>query len=122
MKQASKLLVEALFIRAKYMALSLQSFCATTADAMREVNDDYKLERFLSEREMSADNIATGCLQLVGLWLNKTWLLNKVVITLNLLLLPLKVLTEMNLFEHQTFDRASSDQKEWYNFNLPIFA
>lgn len=52
--------MEALFIRAKYMALSLQSFCSTTADAMREVNDDYKLERFLSEREMSTENIATG--------------------------------------------------------------
>ena len=44
LQQAAKLLVEALFIRAKYMALSLQSFCPTTARKLKTVHDDYDVE------------------------------------------------------------------------------
>ena len=44
LQQAAKLLVEALFIRAKYMALSLQSFCPTTAKKLKTVHKDYDVE------------------------------------------------------------------------------
>ena len=46
LKQASQLLCEALFIRAKYMALSMQSFCPTTAKCIQEVSKDYNLSSF----------------------------------------------------------------------------
>ncbi|XP_048588124.1 AMP deaminase 2 isoform X2 [Nematostella vectensis] len=52
LKQAAKLLVEALFIRFKYMSLSLQSICSATSTALSTVHDDYKLEKFYGDRGM----------------------------------------------------------------------
>ena len=57
LNQASKLLCEALHIRAKYMALSLQSFNPTTARSLQTVNNDQNLEQFynnLSEEHLEA--------------------------------------------------------------------
>jgi len=51
--QASKLLCEALFIRSKYMALSLQHFCPTTARCIQNANDDYCLEEYFEEHSSS---------------------------------------------------------------------
>ena len=56
LQQAAKLLVEALFIRAKYMALSLQSFCPTTAKKLKTVHKDYDVEaHFTLKRNDSKD-------------------------------------------------------------------
>ena len=44
LQQAAKLLVEALFIRSKYMTLSLQSFCPTTARKLKTVHADFDAE------------------------------------------------------------------------------
>lgn len=44
LQQAAKLLVEALFIRSKYMALSMQSFCPTTARKLKTVHEDFDVE------------------------------------------------------------------------------
>jgi len=46
LRQASQLLCEALFIRAKYMALSMQSICPTTANSIQRVSKDYSLCKF----------------------------------------------------------------------------
>ena len=57
LNQAAKLLCEALHIRAKYMALSLQSFNPTTARSLQTVNNDQNLEQFynnLSEEHLEA--------------------------------------------------------------------
>ena len=45
LQQAAKLLVEALFIRSKYMALSMQSFCTTTARKLKTVHTDFDVEK-----------------------------------------------------------------------------
>ena len=45
LQQAAKLLVEALFIRSKYMALSMQSFCTTTARKLKTVHADFDVEK-----------------------------------------------------------------------------
>ena len=72
LQQAAKLLVEALFIRAKYMALSLQSFCHTTARKLKTVHDDYDVEahftlhRRISEQGRCVINNALYCGCLVG--------------------------------------------------------
>lgn len=55
LNQAAQLLCEALYIRAKYMALSLQSFNATTARSLQTVNDEYKLENFYNQ--LSEDHL-----------------------------------------------------------------
>lgn len=55
LNQAAELLCEALYIRAKYMALSLQSFNSTTARSLQSVNDDYKLEKFYNR--LSEDDV-----------------------------------------------------------------
>ena len=57
--QASQLLCEALFIRAKYMALSLQSFCPTTARCIEKANDDYNVHDFFEKHDAT------------GTWYNK---------------------------------------------------
>ena len=44
LQQAAKLLVEALFIRSKYMAMSMQSFCSTTARKLKTVHEDFDTE------------------------------------------------------------------------------
>ena len=44
LQQAAKLLVEALFIRSKYMTLSMQSFCPTTARKLKTVHADFDAE------------------------------------------------------------------------------
>ena len=44
LQQAAKLLVEALFIRSKYMTLSMQSFCPTTARKLKTVHSDFDSE------------------------------------------------------------------------------
>jgi len=44
LQQAAKLLVEALFIRSKYMTLSMQSFCPTTARKLKTVHSDFDAE------------------------------------------------------------------------------
>eukprot|EP00795_Rhopilema_esculentum_P016443 gene16443-7856_t len=53
LRQASQLLCEALFIRAKYMALSMQNFCPTTAKCIQEVSKDYNLSSLLDKKEDS---------------------------------------------------------------------
>lgn len=55
LNQAAQLLCEALYIRAKYMALSLQSYNATTARSLQTVNDEYKLENFYNQ--LSEDHL-----------------------------------------------------------------
>ncbi|XP_067017602.1 AMP deaminase 2-like isoform X2 [Acropora muricata] len=63
LQQAAKLLVEALFIRAKYMALSLQSFCPTTAKKLKTVHKDYDVEaHFTLKRNDSKEEFDT-CFQ-----------------------------------------------------------
>lgn len=52
LKQASKLLVEALFIRFKYMVLSMQSYCPTLAESLNSVHEDYNLDKFMASRNM----------------------------------------------------------------------
>ena len=57
LNQAAQLLCEALYIRAKYMALSLQSFNPITARSIETVNDEYKLDNFynrLSEQKLES--------------------------------------------------------------------
>jgi len=55
LNQAAELICEALYIRAKYMALSLQSFNPTTARSLQTVNEDYKLENFYNR--LSEDHL-----------------------------------------------------------------
>lgn len=55
LNQAAQLLCEALYIRAKYMALSLQSFNTTTAHSLETVNDEYKLENVYNK--LSEDHV-----------------------------------------------------------------
>ena len=55
LQQAAKLLVEALFVRAKYMALSLQSFCPATARKLKTVHTDYDLETHFTLRRNSTE-------------------------------------------------------------------
>ena len=52
LKQASKLLVEALFIRFKYMVLSMQSYCPVLAESLNSVHEDYNLDKFMASRNM----------------------------------------------------------------------
>ena len=55
-------MVEALFIRAKYMALSLQSFCPTTARKLKTVHDDYDVEaHFTLHRHISEEGVCHKC-------------------------------------------------------------
>ena len=44
LKQAAQLFAEALFIRAKYMSMSQQSFCTLTARALNTIHDGDKVE------------------------------------------------------------------------------
>eukprot|EP00794_Sanderia_malayensis_P011005 gene11005-12168_t len=48
LNQASQLLCEALYIRAKYMALSVQNFCPTTARCIEKANSDYTLSDYFN--------------------------------------------------------------------------
>lgn len=57
LNQAAQLLCEALYIRAKYMALSLQSFNSTTAQSLETVNDEYKLDNLYNK--LSEDSVDT---------------------------------------------------------------
>ena len=61
LKQAAELLLEALFIRAKYMALSMQSFCPTTAHKMKTVHSDYDVNtQFALKKEPTSDSEGKG--------------------------------------------------------------
>lgn len=64
LQQAAKLLVEALFIRSKYMTLSMQSFCPTTARKLKTVHADFDVEAhyFHLKTQASEDEFDT-CLQ-----------------------------------------------------------
>ncbi|XP_057301542.1 AMP deaminase 2-like isoform X2 [Hydractinia symbiolongicarpus] len=55
LNQAAQLLCEALYIRAKYMALSLQSFNPITAQSLETVNEEYKLKNFYNR--LSEDHL-----------------------------------------------------------------
>uniref|UniRef100_A0A7M6DPC9 AMP deaminase n=1 Tax=Clytia hemisphaerica TaxID=252671 RepID=A0A7M6DPC9_9CNID len=57
LNQAAQLLCEALYIRAKYMALSLQSFNSTTASSLENVNDEYKLDKMYNK--LAEDAVTT---------------------------------------------------------------
>jgi hypothetical protein len=52
LQQASELLAEALYIRSKYMALSLQNFCPTTENILKTVHNDYDIQRHLKKKGM----------------------------------------------------------------------
>ena len=61
LQQAAKLLVEALFIRAKYMALALQSFCPTTARKLKTVHTDYDVEaHFTLHKHQSEEELGNS--------------------------------------------------------------
>lgn len=63
LQQAAKLLIEALFVRAKYMALSLQNFCPTTARKLKTVHSDYDVDvHFPMKRNSSMEEYDT-CFQ-----------------------------------------------------------
>lgn len=55
LNQAAQLLCEALYIRAKYMALSLQSFNPITAQSLETVNEEYNLKNFYNR--LSEDHL-----------------------------------------------------------------
>lgn len=57
LNQAAQLLCEALYIRAKYMALSLQSFNLCTGRSLETVNSEYKLDNLYNK--LSEDPIET---------------------------------------------------------------
>jgi len=57
LNQAAQLLCEALYIRAKYMALSLQSFNPTAASSLETVNEEYKLELDSFYNRLSEDHL-----------------------------------------------------------------
>ncbi|RMX39784.1 hypothetical protein pdam_00007132 [Pocillopora damicornis] len=65
LQQAAKLLVEALFIRSKYMAMSMQSFCSTTARKLKTVHEDFDTEAqyFHLKRHSIDDDLDTCLLQ-----------------------------------------------------------
>ncbi|XP_046852479.1 AMP deaminase 2-like isoform X2 [Xenia sp. Carnegie-2017] len=52
LQQASELLAEALHIRSKYMALSLQNFCPTTEALLKTVHNDYDIQQYLEKTGM----------------------------------------------------------------------
>lgn len=54
LQQASNLLAEALFIRNKYMAFSLQNFCPTTEVILKTVHKDYDMDQHLKEKRMTS--------------------------------------------------------------------
>ena len=62
LQQAAKLLVEALFIRAKYMALGLQSFCPTTARKLKTVHTDYDLEAYFTLHKHESEEELGQCM------------------------------------------------------------
>ncbi|XP_047130128.1 AMP deaminase 2 isoform X1 [Hydra vulgaris] len=62
LNQAGELLCEALFIRAKYMALSLQSFNPITARSLQTVNEKYSLKDFYDQvAEENIDSPRSMC-------------------------------------------------------------
>ncbi|XP_078381801.1 AMP deaminase 2-like isoform X2 [Oculina patagonica] len=65
LQQAAKLIVEALFIRSKYMALSMQSFCPTTARKLKTVHTDFDVENhyFHLKHHSSDEDLDDTCLQ-----------------------------------------------------------
>lgn len=52
LKQAAKLVSEALFIRFKYMVLSMQSYCPVLADSLAAIHEDYSVDKFLAARNL----------------------------------------------------------------------
>lgn len=52
LQQASNLLAEALFIRNKYMAYSIQNFCPTTESILKTIHKDYDMTQHLKEKRM----------------------------------------------------------------------
>ncbi|KAJ7333077.1 AMP deaminase 3 [Desmophyllum pertusum] len=65
LQQAAKLLVEALFIRSKYMALSMQSFCPTTARKLKTVHADFDVDShyFHLRKNSSNEELEETCFQ-----------------------------------------------------------
>ena len=55
MKEAARLLAEAMFVREKYMAMSLQENCQTTRKALNEIDDEFNVDIILKNREIKAD-------------------------------------------------------------------
>jgi hypothetical protein len=55
MKEAAKLLAEAMFVREKYMAMSLQENCQTTRKALNEIDDEFNVDIILKNRAIKAD-------------------------------------------------------------------
>ena len=62
MKEAARLLAEAMFVREKYMAMSLQETCQTTLKALNEIDDEFNVDIILKDRGVKADRHK-------GLWL-----------------------------------------------------
>ena len=60
LQQAAKLLVEALFIRSKYMALSMQSFCPTTARKLKTVHADFDVDSHYFHLRKNSSNEELG--------------------------------------------------------------
>lgn len=48
-------MAEAMFIREKYIALSLQEHCPTTAKALNEIDEEFDVDVLLNGREMSVE-------------------------------------------------------------------
>ena len=55
MKEAARLLAEAMFVREKYMAMSLQENCQTTRKALNEIDDEFNVDIILKNRAIKAD-------------------------------------------------------------------
>lgn len=55
MKESARLLAEAMFVREKYMAMSLQEICQTTAKALNEIDDEFNVDIVLKDREIKAE-------------------------------------------------------------------
>ena len=55
MKEAAKLLAEAMFVREKYMAMSLQENCPTTRRALNEIDEEFNVDIILKNREIKAE-------------------------------------------------------------------
>lgn len=71
LKQAAKLVSEALFIRFKYMVLSMQSYCPVLADSLGAIHEDYSVDKFLAARNLDKpsppvrkgiESILTSCI------------------------------------------------------------
>lgn len=69
---AAKCVVKALFIREKYIALSMQTFCKTTARSLQELGEkplDLKVYEEIPETPVDAGTTTT--------YTPNTWIINK---------------------------------------------